>query len=331
MDLSKLGSRVFVLLSDKLATPLDIAKKIGSSYVGKNQVAIVMSEVESNQIDNLIYLHISELNQAFLKVFFSVPNRILITEANAILGQFIVSRVTGQICVIGTEFNSIPDLIGTARFLSGPAAQDVQISPLDILKFYSQIGFQSKPSPKFNYTFLPVRLSDTLKQKWLNEYLKINPGRHVVYVREMTIEVNASIIYSNQSSIKASERKNQIQYFNQSAGTSILISDRYLSTPLSQVVSIVLYSIPANPNILNSYLKSINFTQASIQVISLIKPEDEETYDQLAKDFDTKTLIFSSLRNGVSGTPDLYQKLLNMPNLTIPDLKGIIKPLQMLT
>lgn len=176
-DLSNPGARSFLYIPSSLTleqailyvtnqiNKIDPTTEILIATLGK------LSPINLTQVSNF---QISQISQAFLDIFFGIgsprplPPRILIIETSFNLGQFIVPREIGRILTIGSPFKSIEDLTQTSRFLSGPSAKDLNISPLDVTIFLGKIGYQFI-APEFSYQGNTITINMTSLQ--YKEYL----------------------------------------------------------------------------------------------------------------------------------------------------------------
>jgi hypothetical protein len=118
---------------------------------------------------------IAQMNQALFNLLVSQPNRIFIIEMATIWGQINLPSDIGHILTISTDYKSIKENTETARFLSGLSSRSPvnDIGPLDLTKYYGQIGYllclRECFAQSFDYQGIPVtvKMNDQQYQEYL--------------------------------------------------------------------------------------------------------------------------------------------------------------------
>jgi hypothetical protein len=177
-DLTRPGARLFLYVPGKVT--IERAATLVTTQLNQTspntEVVVVTRDGSRILGGNVISLNLSQVNQAFLDIFFGLSsprpmsNRVLIIEAASNLGQFVIPQGIGRILVLGSPFKSMEELNESARFLTGPAAQNLTITPLDTGKLLGTIGYQLVGNNlEFDYRGVPVTIP--LSQIQYQEYL----------------------------------------------------------------------------------------------------------------------------------------------------------------
>jgi hypothetical protein len=171
-DLTRPGARLFLYVPGKVT--IEHAVTLVTTQLKQtspNTEVVVVTRDETT-----IGLNLSQVNQAFLDIFFglssphTISNRVLIIEAASNLGQFVIPQGIGRILVLGSPFKSMKELNESARFLNGPATQNLTITPFDTGKLLATIGYQLVGNNlEFDYQGIPVTIP--LSQNQYREYL----------------------------------------------------------------------------------------------------------------------------------------------------------------
>lgn len=177
-NLTQEGARLFLYIPGKLT--IERAATFIITHLNQvepsTEIIVVTRDFINIPNDSVINLNLSQVNQPFLDILFGlssprpIANRILIIEAAINLGQFIVPRDVGRILVISSPFKSMEELNESARFLTGPDAQNVQITPFDTGKFLGTIGYQFVNN-NLNFDFKGIPITIPLSQAQYDEYL----------------------------------------------------------------------------------------------------------------------------------------------------------------
>lgn len=418
-DLSRQGARIFIHLHTKTSVQegvQEIAKYI-NQVEPDTDITVITNTIwraEDTEIRNTTSLQICQINQSFLDVLFSRSiSRIFIIETSANLGQFVVPREIGRIIALNTDFKSLQDITETTRFLSGPSASNLNISPLDIILFLGQIGYQECLDPKFGsfrYEGLPITINMTgtqygeflqrmaheevLKRKepfsalqatnflyppqlqiehnlsrierpeispdifisqggwvtqdiineisrwspkiaWLISFLRLNPGRHVIYTafnESNGVKIISTILTGSGFNVititgddRQQDRYRKINEFN-SNQFFILVSNLYAFSPLHNIKSLIMFEQHPYDSVLNSYLQQIaispyNFFTSVLFLISR-GPYNESTievnnYLIMADAVNTRDAILEILKRGpLEHKIEQYREIFRIPDLT---------------
>ena len=175
--LQNAGARSFIQLPGKMTVEEGARRIVQNLAPAAKELVVVLLARPRSEIQRVAFFQTAQLNQAILQTLLVDPNRLLIFEAAAPLGQLLLPRELGRVLVLGTDFKTLEELTETARFLSGPALQGAEIRPLDLTRYLGQIGNllcdSPAPSPctqlNFSYEGIPQTVPMTQSQYY--EYL----------------------------------------------------------------------------------------------------------------------------------------------------------------
>lgn len=176
--LQNAGARSFIQLPGKM-TVEEGARRIVQNLSRSPELVVVLSARPRLEIQRVAFFQTAQLNQAILQTLLVDPNRLLIFEAAAPLGQLLLPRNEGRVLVLGTDFKTLEELTETARFLSGPALQGAEIRPLDLTRYLGQIGnllcdapsTSAAPCTQLNFSYEGIPQTVPMTQSQYYEYL----------------------------------------------------------------------------------------------------------------------------------------------------------------
>lgn len=371
--------------------------------------------VVTNQRMNLGSDHFyqtAQLNQTLLNII--LENEILVIEASAGLGEFVVPRENGRIVVLSSDFKSLDELSETARFLSG---QSIRFGPLDLTRFLGEIGYlyNSLTNPgSFTYQGIPqqipmtglqyqeylVRLNRELslgrresfsalqqanflyppelqalhnlpraerpdlpldlpeeeggwlnsailnelrarspKLYWLVQYLRLNPGKHIIwssFTESNGIKLISSILQfagfrtltvTGTDPVKT--RYEKAEEFNR-LSNGIYLSNLSPVLDFNRVSSLIFFEQHPYDTFFQRYLRAVATNQSDFTIIFLIAtgPYGEVTVDVtnyrlMSEMILTQKTILEILKTGRISLSDLeqYRAAFRIPTLTIQELQ----------
>lgn len=166
-SLTAIGSRALIHLPSKMSVSEGIRNLVdafmNSAYLADETELIVVTFRKTYLTGPRISLfQVAQMSQALLNLLLSQTNRILIVEMATNWGHLTVPSNLGRILTVSTDYKSLNEFTETARFLTGPQSRFVEITPLDLTKYYGQIGYllcvKECLSDVFSYEGYPVTI-----------------------------------------------------------------------------------------------------------------------------------------------------------------------------
>lgn len=186
------------------------------------------------------------------------------------------------------------------------------------------------------------------KINWLIQYLRINPGKHVVYTafnESNGVQAISSFLRLSGFSVinitgndRQQIRSSKIVNFNQLNTQVILISNLYASVPIYNVTSFIMFEQHPSDAIFYSYLRALqSMYPAILHVVFLISigPQSESTLDienyiYMANQINQVSSILEILCTGKIDSSQIlkYQQVFGIPDLSADYLINIFKDLK---